>query len=64
MSPQLIAMLIQTGASLAELIIRLQAERPRDFDGLEAEMAALRAAVDPLRQKPADYLATWQPDNE
>jgi hypothetical protein len=64
MNPQLIAMLIQTGASLAELIIRLQAERPRDFDGLEAEMVALRAAADRLRRKPADYLANWTGDGD
>jgi len=64
MNPQLIATLVQAGASLAELIIRLQMERPRDFDGLEDEMAAFRAAADKRLKKPGDYLQTWEPGAE
>jgi hypothetical protein len=53
-------LLINSAFSLVELIIRLQQANPNMTKDQAEKIVALRAKINELAEKPADYLQNWK----
>lgn len=59
MTPLDISILVNTGLSIAEMLLRYQQTSPELFRAEEEKLGALKHKIAALEAKPIDYLQKW-----